>query len=147
YRLRWDDVKYEPGTLKAVTWKNGKRWAEDTVMTTGPAAKLALKADRPRAKADGQDLIFVTVTVTDDHGLMVPRTNNRINFQVDGPGDIIAVDNGDPTNLESFQSKSRNAFNGLCLVVIRTQAGQRGSIKLTAQSPGLTGSTLALSSY
>src|SRR5262249_16394844 len=143
----WDDVKYEPGTLKVVTWKNGKPWAEDTVTTSGPATQLALKGDRPRMRADGQDLVFVTVMIIDDRGLLAPRSNNRLEFSLDGPGDIVAVDNGDPTDLESFQAKSRNAFNGLCLVVIRSRAGQLGSIKLKAESPGLKGGTLLLSTY
>src|SRR3989454_3049546 len=63
YRLRWDDVKYEPGEVKVVAYKNGKKWATDVVKTTGPAAKLLLQADRGKITADGKDLSFVTVTV------------------------------------------------------------------------------------
>ena len=115
YRLRWDDVKYEPGELRVVAYKNGKPWAEDRMKTTGPAARLMLKVDRARIKDDGEDLSFVTVMVVDQNGLLVPRSNNRIQFEISGPGEIVATDNGDPTNLESFKAKERNAFNGLCL--------------------------------
>ena len=146
YRLRWDEVKYEPGELRVVAYKNGKRWAEDTVKTTGAATRLEMKPDRAALRADGQDLSFVTVMITDRQGLLVPRSNNRIQFEISGPGEIVAVDNGDATSLESFQSKDRNAFNGLCLVIIRSKAGTPGQIKLSAQSSGLTGSTISLSS-
>ncbi len=146
YRLRWDDVKYEPGELRVVAYKNAKRWAEDVVKTTGPAAKLMLVADRNRVKADGEDLTFVTVTVADKDGWLVPRSHNRITFDLSGPGEIVAVDNGDPTNLESFQSKGRNAFNGLCLVVIRSKAGQTGRIRLKVESGGLSGSEIWIAS-
>lgn len=146
YRLRWDDVKYEPGELKVVAYKNGKRWAEAVMKTTGPASRLSLKADRADIKADGQDLSFVTVTIADRNGLLVPRSKNRIRFDIDGPGDIVAVDNGDATNLESFQSKERNAYNGLCLVIIRTKAGQAGAIKLKAHSEGLSGAEIVIRS-
>jgi beta-galactosidase len=146
YRLRWDDVKYEPGELKVVAYKNGKRWAEDVMKTTGPATRLQLKADHPTVKADGQDLSFVTVTVADNNGLLVPRSHDRIRFVLTGPGEIVAVDNGDPTNLESFQAKERNAFNGLCLVIVRTKAGQRGGIRLKAQADGLSGSEIVIAS-
>src|SRR6202008_4319509 len=64
-RRRWDDVKYEPGELRVVAYKNGKRWAEDVMKTTGPAALLLMKADHETIKADGQDLSFITVTVAD----------------------------------------------------------------------------------
>ncbi len=138
YRLRWNDVKYEPGELKVVAYKNGKRWAEDSMKTTGPANRLLAKADRAAIKADGQDLSFVTITVADRNGLMVPRAKNRLKFSITGSGEIVAVDNGDATNLESFQLQERNAYNGLCLVIVRAKAGQTGQIKLKVQADGLT---------
>jgi beta-galactosidase len=146
YRLRWDDVKYEPGELKAVAYKDGKPWAEAVTKTTGPAAKLTLQPDRNELAADGSDLSFVTVAVADKDGLMVPRSKNRIKFAIEGPGEIVAVDNGDATCHESFQSKEYNAFNGLCLVIVRTKAGQSGPITLKAQSDGLEGATATLTS-
>jgi len=144
YRLRWDDVKYEPGELKVIAYKDRRHWAEDVVRTTGPASQLALKADRAVVRADGQDLSFVTVTVADKNGTLVPRSKNRIHFSLSGPGEIVAVDNGDATNLESLQAKERNAYNGLCLVIVRTKAGQAGQIKLRAQADGLAGAETAI---
>jgi beta-galactosidase len=146
YRLRWDDVRYEPGELRVVAYRGGKRWAEDVVRTTGPAARLMLKADRGEIDADGSDLSFVTVSVTDAKGLVVPRAKNRIHFEVFGPGEIVAVDNGDPTSHESFQSKERPAFNGLCLVVLRTKAGAPGRVTLWAYSEGLKSGSVTVRS-
>jgi beta-galactosidase len=146
YRLRWDDVKYEPGELRVVAYREGKRWAEDVVRTTGSAARLTLKADHDVIKADGSDLSFVTVSVTDRAGLVVPRAKNRIHFEVFGPGEIVAVDNGDATNHESFQSKERAAYNGLCLVVIRSKAGAPGRIRLWAYSEGLKSGEVTITS-
>jgi beta-galactosidase len=137
YRLRWNDVVYQPGELKVIAHKNGKRWATDVMKTTGPAEKLTLKADRNKIQADGQDLSFVTVTVTDKDGLLVPCSKNHIQFSVDGPGEIIATDNGDATSFESFQVPERNAFNGLALVIVRAKAGHLGHIVLKAESTGL----------
>ena len=62
---------------------------------------------------------------------------NHIKFSIEGPGEIVATDNGDPTSMESFQSPERNAFNGLALVIVRAKEGQSGTIKLTARSNGL----------
>jgi beta-galactosidase len=146
YRLRWDEVKYEPGELHVVAYKNGKRWAEDVVKTTGPAARLMMKADRADIDADGADLSFVTVSVVDKGGLTVPRSKNRIHFELSGPGEIVAVDNGDATSLESFQSKERAAYNGLCLVVVRSKAGAAGQIKLRAYSEGLKSADVTIRS-
>jgi beta-galactosidase len=137
YRLRWDDVVYEPGELKVVAYKNGKRWATDVLKTTGPAAKLVLEADRRRITANGLDLSFVTVSVADKDGLLAPRSDNRIHFKVEGPGEIVATDNGDPTSHESFQLPERKAFNGVALVIVRAKSGEPGRIRLTAEADGL----------
>ncbi len=138
YRLHWDDVKYEPGELKVVTYKGGKEWAQQVVKTTGLASKLTVKPDRDKIAADGSDLSFVTVTIADKDGAMVPRSMNSLKFNISGPGEIVAVDNGDPMSFESFQSKQMNAFNGMCLVIVRAKPGETGPIKLTVQSDGLT---------
>jgi len=144
YRLHWDDVAYQPGELKVVAYKHGKKWATDVVKTTGPAARLKLQADRSLLKADGQDLSFVTVTIADQNGLLVPRSSNRVSFDLTGPGEIVATDNGDATSFASFQSHDRNAFNGLALVIVRTKAGETGKITLRATSEGLASAEIPI---
>ena len=137
YRLRWDEVVYEPGTLKVIAYKDGKPWAEDIMRTTGPAAALNMQADRNRIAADGRDLSYITVTVTDKEGLPVPRSHPHITFSIEGPGEIAATGNGNATDHTSFLSKERDAYNGLCLVIIRSLAGKTGTIRLRAASEGL----------
>lgn len=146
YRLRWDDVKYEPGELKVVAYKNGKKWAEDIVKTTDKPARLNASADRNMICSDGEDLAFITVRVTDKNGLTVPRANNTIKFEIEGSGEIVATDNGDPTNMVSFSSHDREAFNGLALVIIRSKPGVSGPIKVIAKSPGLKDSQVVVKS-
>ena len=144
YRLRWNDVVYQPGTLKVVVYKSGKQWATDEMKTAGPAAKLKLQPDRDTICADGKDLSFVTLTVTDKAGLTSPRANNQIHFEIEGPGEIAATDNGDATSFDSFQSHDRQAFNGLCLVIVRGKAGQTGKIKVTATTEGLKSASASI---
>jgi beta-galactosidase len=141
YRLRWDDVVYEPGTLKVVTYKDGKKWATDTMKTAEEPAQLKLEADRSKIQSDGLDLSFVTVTVTDKHGTVVPQANSPIHFDIQGPGEIVATDNGDPTSFESFQAHDRKAFNGSCVVIVRGKPSQPGKLTLSASTQGLTTGT------
>jgi beta-galactosidase len=147
YRLRWDDVVYQPGELKVVAYKNGKNWATDTVKTTGVATKLTLTADRNKIAADGKDLAFITVTVADQAGLQVPRSKNHIKFEVEGPGEILATDNGDATSFESFQAPEHNAYNGLALVIVRAQIGKIGTFVLKATSPDLKPSAIKIRTF
>jgi beta-galactosidase len=137
YRLRWDDVVYQPGTLKVVTYKNGSKWAAAEMKTAADAAELKLEADRKEIHADGLDLCFVSLSITDKAGLLAPRAANQIRFEIEGPGEIVATDNGDPTSFEPFPSHSRKAFNGRCLVIIRSKSDQRGTIRVKATSSGL----------
>lgn len=141
YRLRWDDVVYEPGKLEVVAYRKGQRWATDAVQTAQSPAALEATPDRATIRADGYDLVFVTVRITDAAGVTAPRANNRIAFTIDGPGEIVATDNGDPTEFEPFPAHERNAFNGLCLAIVRAKAGRSGNLRLTASSDGIGTST------
>ena len=137
---------YEPGILKVVSYKNNQPWAEDSVKTTGEAVSLNLSADRTTIKADGKDLSFITVKITDQQGLTVPRSKNLLHFSIEGPGEIVATDNGDPTNLVSFSSKVREAFNGLCLVIVRGNANQADNIRLKVASAGMQTESIVIKS-
>jgi beta-galactosidase len=138
YRLRWDDVVYEPGELRVVAYINGKQWATDSVKTAGAASRLLLAPDRSTIANDGKDLSFITLKVADQNSQIVPRSMNLIQFDISGPGEIVAVDNGDPTDMTAFPSKSRKAFNGLALVIVRARRGESGQIIVAARSEGLT---------
>lgn len=145
YRLRWDDVVYEPGELRVVSYKEGKPWAEQTMKTVGPAAKIVLEADRMRIQADGSDLSFVTVRISDGAGQTVPRTHPELQFSLSGPGEIVATDNGNAIDLTPFGSKTRKAYNGLALVIVRGRKGQSGPITLRATAAGLPEGEVLLS--
>jgi len=143
YRLRWNDVKYEPGELKVIAYKNGKAWATDVVKTAGDAAKLMLSADHTKLKNDG-DLCYLTVRVVDRAGLLVPLSHPLIQFTVTGPGEIIATDNGNAASFVPFQSHERPAYNGLALAIVRAKKSAGGSITIKAQSEGLAGAQVTV---
>ena len=129
-------VPFEPGTLKAVSAKDGKEILTREIKTAGKPAKIRLAADRNEISADGYDLSFVTVEVVDENGIVVPNAGNQIRFSVDGGAAIAGVDNGNPVSHEPLKGSSIKAFNGKCLVVI--QAGENpGRITLTAAAEGL----------
>lgn len=137
YRLRWEDVVYEPGELKAVAYKNGAKWAETEVRTTGEPVALKLSADKQTIKNDGQDLVFVRVSFVDKDGNEVPTAENIITSKVTGSGQIVATDNGDPTCLITFSNPTRPAFNGLYLAILRADKQSKGTLHFTAEAEGL----------
>ena len=129
-------VPYQPGALKAVSYKNGKVVLTREIHTAGKLAKMVLEPDRNKISADGKDLSFVTVKLEDANGNLVPHADNLINFKVTGDGSLVGVDNGSETNHESFKAKAHTAFNGLCLAVVQS-GGKKGKITITATSDGL----------
>jgi beta-galactosidase len=143
-RLTWDDVRYEPGSLKAIAYKNGQKWAEELVETTGKPAALQVTAEKTELKSDGTDLSFIRVAVVDSQGRVVPRSKNHLKFSVTGPAEIIATDNGDATSLLPFQLSERDAYNGLALVILRSQYMKQGKVLLTVESKGLPKQKIAL---
>ena len=136
-------VPYTPGTLKAVSKKNGKKVLEKIINTAGAPARIAVSADRSNINADGNDLSFITVKVMDKNGNLVPDAANLVKFSVSGNGSIAGVDNGSPVSMESFKADNRKAFNGMCLAVIQSN-GKPGKITFKASAEGLEAATLVI---
>lgn len=144
YRFRWDNVTYSPGDLRVVAYKDGNPWAEESKRTVGPAEGLNITADRTTVTADGHDLSFITVAVTDGSGDIVPYATDIITFSISGPGEIVSTDNGDPSDQTPFPSLMRKTFSGLALAIVRTSAGQAGEITVSAAADGLTSAQVTL---
>jgi beta-galactosidase len=138
-------VKFKPGTLKAVSRKDGKVVLTREIRTAGQAAKIELTADRQEITADGKDLSFITVKITDKDGNMVPDANNLVRFDITGSGFIAGVDNGYQASHEPFKASLRKAFNGLCLAIVQSN-GKPGNIILEATSEGLDPTSITLMS-
>lgn len=137
YRLKWNDVVYQPGTLTTVAYKNGAKWAEDTVKTTGKAVKLKVTPEKTTIKADGEDLVFIRISFLDADGNEVPTAEDIITCSIKDQGQIVATDNGDPTCLITFSKPSRPAFNGLFLAIVKADRNQKQPIYFIAEADGL----------
>jgi len=144
YRLHWN-VPYEAGELKVIGYIDGKKVTEKQIKTAGKPAKIELIADRNHIKSDGEDMVFVTVRVVDKEGNLCPNSDNLIEFEIEGEGDIVAVGNGNAATTESFQSNKRKAFSGQCMVYIRASSSP-GEIILKAKSDGLEGADITIQS-
>ncbi|MEJ2009940.1 MAG: beta-galactosidase GalA [Acidobacteriota bacterium] len=136
-------VKYAPGAIEARGYKDGKQVLTAKRETTGPAAKLVMKADREEVSADGEDVAMFAVEVHDAQGRVVPQTNNEVAFRVSGPGKLIGVGNGDPTSHESDKGTSRKAFSGLCMAIVQSEKTS-GNITVEATSPGLASASVTI---
>ena len=147
-QIHWNDIVYQPGTLEAIAYNNGRAVARHKIATTGDAVSLKAEADRPAAVtgkpaasaapwlADGLDLLHVKITALDKKGRLVQTTDQEVTFQVEGNADIVGVINGDINSDEMTVGNTRRLYNGSCVVILRASR-QAGPVTLTASAPGL----------
>ena len=144
YTATWD-VPYQAGVLHAVGYNGGRATSFVDLKSSGPPSAIKVTPDRARIVADNQDLSYVTVELVDAKGVRNPTAENSIRFAVDGPGTIVAVANANPISTESYQRPQRKAWQGRCLVIVRSTQ-QAGPITITASSSGLRPAKVVLSS-
>ncbi len=135
FHVMWR-VIYEPGEIKVITRKGKEVVLSKTIQTAGEPATMTLEADRDEIYADGKDLSFVTVTIHDANGIIVPYAKNLVEFEVRGSGKIVGVDNGDPTSHLSLKGHQMKAMAGKCLVIVQSTE-TAGSVELLSKSEGL----------
>lgn len=148
--LTWN-VPYADGTITAKAWDStgaeidlSKAEGSTSVTTTGKASAVTASADRTEISADGEDLSYITVDITDKDGNVVPDAENNVKFTVEGEGKLIGVDNGRQDDHQSYQDDNRNAFAGKVLAIVQSTKNA-GEIKVTASAEGLESSTVTIS--
>ncbi len=133
YRLRWNNVVYQPGEIKVVAYDaNSQVVGEQVVRTAGKPERLVLETDRKTIAADGNDLAFVTVSLRDANGTLIPDADNQLTFEVSGAGAFKAACNGDATSLEPFTQPTMRLFHGQLVVVLQS-ANYMGDIRLVVR--------------
>jgi len=140
--VAWN-VKYAPGSIEAKGYKGNKVVMTEKRETTGTPAKLVMRANRENVDANGEDVAMFAVEVQDAQGRIVPITDNEVTFTVTGAGKLLGCGNGDPTDHEPDQGKSRKAFSGLCMAVVQADKAA-GEITVEASSPGLTAAKVTI---
>lgn len=137
FRLMWNDVTYTPGELKVIAYdSNGKPAAEKVIRTAGKAHSLKLTPDRQTISADGSDLCFINVSVTDKDGNPVPADSRLVKVKVSGAGSFKAIANGDPTCLEPFQQPQMHLFSGQLTVIVQSGTAP-GDITVEVSGKGI----------
>lgn len=136
-------VDFEAGTIKAVGENGGKVVAEFELKTVGKPSRIVLSASKANITNDWNDVVFVTATVVDDKGVVVPNANDMIVFEATGAGDIVAVDSADNADHDPFQAKQRRAFQGTCEALIKAK-GTSGTISVTANAAGLISNKVSI---
>ena len=144
WRFRFNEVIYQPGEVRAVAYRNGAKWAEETVRTAGAPARLVATPERTRLASDGEDVGYVTLKVVDKDGNLCPTAKIPVTVSVSGAGRFLAVENGDETDFTWLRDPSRRTFNGLLSALVVATPGATGKISVTFTAEGLAPATALL---
>lgn len=138
-------VPYQQGVLKAVGYNAKSKMVNSAILTSaGAVANIQLDADKKVIKANNQDLSYITVELLDAKGIRNPLAENKVTFEIDGPGTIIGVGNANPQSLESYLAPERKAWHGRCMVIVK--AGKSvGEIRLKALAEGMNTGSIIIS--
>jgi beta-galactosidase len=136
-------LPFQPGTLKAVSRRNGKIVLTKEIKTSGKAARIQLIVDKKNLKADGKELSFITARVLDKNGVLVPTADNEIKFSITGNGAFAGSDNGYQADTISLKSPKRKCWMGMALAIIQSTE-KKGNITLTAISPGISSASVTI---
>jgi beta-galactosidase len=137
-------IPYQAGELKAVGYTSSEEKGSSVLNSAGQVESLKLTADRDEINADGQDLCYIMVELLDQKGTRHPKAEDLVNFSIEGPGAIAAVASSNPKSVESFQQPRRKAYQGRCMVIVRSGQAD-GTITLKAEAEGLTSSEIQIS--
>lgn len=135
--IMWKGITYEPGTIRAVARKDGQPYAEHQLETAGQPVRLIMETENANWRADGMDLQYVKVRAVDKKGRVVPTNDYKVTFLVEGPAQIIAVDNGDHSSDELFNGNEKQLYEGFAMAILRSDRHQAGKVKITATCNGL----------
>lgn len=135
FKAKWE-VPYQPGELSVVGYSGGKKIKTDVLHTASDPVVIQLSADRDTIKAGGQDLCYINIELLDANGYRNPESDNPLSFEIEGPATLAGTGNANPVSLESCTEPSRNAWQGRCLVILRS-GKEPGTVTLKVTSPGL----------
>ncbi len=140
-------VPYEKGTLTAIAYDDdGSEVAKEEKHSFGNSKKIVIESDETRVKADGRDLLFLTITTVDENGIPVENACDRIHVNVTGKGRLVGLDNGDSTDFDAYKGVSRRLFNGKLLAIVQAEVTP-GEIKVEVSAKGLEGASVVCESY
>lgn len=135
YSVTFETV-YEPGEVVAISYKDGKEISRDTLVTAKTASKINLLPDKKKMCADGHDLIYVEIQITDENGIIVPDAKIELRALVTGDGYLAGFGSSNPVTEENYTGDSASTYRGRAMAVIRS-GYEKGSCELTISADGL----------
>lgn len=129
------ELTYEPGELTAVSYEGGKETGRFTLVTAGEEITLAAEADKTVLCADGEDLSFITVKLTDKDGVENLSASRKVTVSVEGAGTLAGFGSADPQSLRSYDDTEWETYDGYVMAAVRS-GEEEGKIEVVITAEG-----------
>lgn len=127
---------YVPGTLEAIAYDaHGQECSRSHLMSASAAPRLNVTVDRPVLRADGEDLAFLTIEITDDQGIVKMLDDRSVSVTVEGAGTLQGFGSARPFTEESFTDCEHFTYYGRAIAVIRAGL-EPGIIQVNVSAAG-----------
>lgn len=137
YRFVWEDVVYQPGTLSVKVKKKGKAWATAKRVTTGNSVAVQAETDRESIRGDARDLAYISLSLVDSKGNIVPTDSREVEFDISGPAELVGFCNGNQTDHTCMQSNHQRFFNGRMIAIVRGKRNKAGKALVAVKAENL----------
>ncbi len=137
YRFVWEDVVYQPGTLSVKVKKKGKAWATAKRVTTGNSVAVQAETDRESIRGDARDLAYISLSLVDSKGNIVPTDSREVEFDISGPAELVGFCNGNQTDHTCMQSNHQRFFNGRMIAIVRGKRNKAGKALVSVKAENL----------
>ena len=138
------DISYAPGVLDGIVYKEGKEISRCRLVTPGKAAKLELCPEDTVIQADGKDLAYVRVILTDENGNRLTHEKREIHVNVTGAGTFLAVGSGNPCTEDQITAKECHLYRGTAIVILKSK--EAGETTITVNADGVEAGTCVVRS-
>ncbi|WP_408072140.1 glycoside hydrolase family 2 TIM barrel-domain containing protein [Butyrivibrio sp. JL13D10] len=135
YSVHFDTI-YEAGKVEAVSYADGKEVSRDELLTTGEPAKIRLIPEKKIMQADGHDLLYVGIEVTDSDGNVVPDAAIALKAEITGNAALAGFGSGNPRTEDNYTDGESESFHGRALAILRADYN-KGHATLRVLAEGL----------
>ncbi|MFB9406475.1 glycoside hydrolase family 2 TIM barrel-domain containing protein [Pseudarthrobacter polychromogenes] len=130
-------LPYQPGDLTAVAYAaDGTEIGRRTLTSAGGSLRLDVQPETTTLVADGHDLAYIPIELTDDEGILRPLADRTLTVSVEGAASLLGFGTGEAITTEGFASPAHHTFNGRALAVVRA-GHEPGEATVTVQGAGM----------
>ena len=121
------ETTYEPGTIQAAAYLDGREIGTFALHTAGEMLDLKIEKD-----FEGKELLYLALALTDGDGNVATDRDELLTAEVTG-AELLGFGSGNPKPLHNYNEGKTETWNGRAQMILRKTAGQ--AVRVTVTDP------------